>query len=138
MPGHKTHAVPLEKTRMDWFGFKVAHYSGTDDDGFISEAACPPNTQMLLCAQRDSKDMESAEFQEERSAGLLEGNLPDSFTDATPPACAESLITIKKQQQQSQRDGYSQQHHQHQRLLPVLGQACTGSSYSHAMGYGGK
>lgn len=31
------------------------------------------NSQMLLCAQRDSKDMESAGFQEERSAGLPVG-----------------------------------------------------------------
>lgn len=33
------------------------------------------STQMSLCAQQDSKNMESAGFQEERSAGILEGKL---------------------------------------------------------------
>lgn len=34
------------------------------------------NIQMLPRAQRDSEDMESAGFQEEGSAGILEGKLP--------------------------------------------------------------
>lgn len=37
------------------------------------------NTQMLSCAHQDSKNVECAELQEERSAGILEGKLPSRY-----------------------------------------------------------